>query len=140
MLYFGQANPAFVSPPAITGIIVLGVIAGFCGPYVLSNRISLYFSGLNKDLSEWGRERQLEAFSFAYRFIAKGCLLAFALMSIIGAVQFLNLMGWIDVNFGQSFSLNMSGIAALLFILTYVILLLPTLYTAWTLKPLPSDG
>jgi len=71
--------------------------------------------------------------------IVKGVLIAFIGISILGALMAANRIGWIDFSFGQSIVLNIEALAAMTIALTYLTLLLPTLYIAWTLSPISAD-
>jgi len=131
----------------LTSLPVLALFAGAClfvigcGIYALTNRVFLHFSFSGKELQEWESKTQKDAFAFSYRMIVKGVLLLFIGVSILGAIQSLFVMGWIDSNFGRSIVLNIEAIAAISVALTYLTLLLPTLYIAWTLPPLnDSEG
>jgi len=139
MILFSDQYPILVSHQALTlyGAMCSLVIAA--GLYAFANRVFLRFSWASQGLEEWESKTQHDAFSFSYRIIVKGALLAFAGISFLGAIQFGNLMGWVDWNLGRSIQLNVESIAALTVTLTYLILLLPTLYIAWTLTPLSME-
>lgn len=138
MLYSGQ-YPPLISPLALYAYAGVMIVVIVCGIYAITNRVFLRFSGANSGLQEWESKTQNDAYSFAYRIIMKAMLVAFVIVSVLGALQFLNLTGRVNFNIAESIVLNVPGMAALTIILTYVILLLPTLYIAWTLKPLSSD-
>ena len=107
------------------------------GVYVISNRVFLRFSCSGQSLEEWEAKTQKEAFAFSYRAIKAGALVLFAAMSVLGALQFLNLVG--VINFGFNGVVNLQAMAALTLMITYIILTLPTLYIAWTLRPLRAE-
>ena len=109
------------------------------GIYTITNRVFLRFSGANKGLEEWETTTQTDAFAFAYRIIVKGVLIAFVGISILGVMQLLNLIGWVDFNSGQTITLNAQAVAAFTVVVTYLVLLLPTLYIAWNIQPLTAD-
>lgn len=139
MVLFSDQYASLMSP------LLLGLYAGVMlmvlasGVYAITNRVFLRFSGANSGLQEWEEKTQTDAYSFAYRIIMKGFLIAFFLVSLLGGVQVLNLTGFMNFNLSESIVLNVSGMAALTIMLTYIIVLLPTLYIAWTLKPLSAD-
>ena len=45
----------------------------------------------------------------------------------------------IDFGLPADIGLNLPGLAVLTIMLTYVVILLPTLYIAWTVKPLNEE-
>lgn len=138
ILYLEQY--ALLTSPLMLGLyagVMLMVVAS--GVYAVTNRVFLRFSGANSGLQEWEAKTQDDAYSFACRIILKGALIAFLIVSIFGALQMLGMTGWMNFNLSESLVLNFPGMAALTIILTYVIVLLPTLYIAWTLKPLSED-
>ena len=100
--------------------------------YAFLNRVSLRFSSLNTGLKEWELKTQKDAFAFSYKVIKLGMLCLFACISIFGAAQALGF-------FGSIVKLELSAFAALTVILTYVVLFLPVLYIAWTIKPLGEE-
>jgi len=106
------------------------------GIYVLFNRVHLRFAGLNRGLDEWESNMKAKAQAFSYKVIFWGMFAAFIAASILGVLGLLNANDLTNVNFGQSLSLNMSGMSAMIVGLFYLIFFLPTLYMAWTLKPL----
>lgn len=139
MIFFSEQFPVLLSMPALIAFAIASIIVLGAGIYAITNRIFLRFSGANKGLEEWETTTQTDAFAFAYRMIAKGALLAFVGISVMGSLQFSNLMGWIDFDLMQSIAVGTEGLAAVTIVLTYLILLLPTLYIAWTLKPLSVE-
>ncbi|NNC36480.1 MAG: hypothetical protein EX271_06480 [Acidimicrobiales bacterium] len=136
MMLYASQYPVLMSAPALGLFGAAALIVVLCGLYAVTNRVFLRFSGANRGLGEWESKTQSDAFAFSYRVIAKGILVAFIGISIMGAIQAANLMGWIGFNFGRSIYLNIEAIAAMTVALTYLILLLPTLYIAWTLTPI----
>ena len=139
MMLFSPDVPVLSSLPAILVFLVLSGIVMVAGVYALTTRLFLRFSGANSGLHEWEAKVQSDAYTFSYRVIVRGALIAFLGVSILGALQLLNLLGWIEFEFGQSIVLNMPAIATLTVVLTYLVLLLPTLFIAWTVKPLSDD-
>ncbi|MGJ8558973.1 MAG: hypothetical protein ACSHX3_01930 [Litorimonas sp.] len=139
MILFSDQYVSLMSPLVLclyAGVMLMVIL---CGLYAITNRVFLRFSGANSGLEEWEAKTQSDAYSFAYRIIIKGVLIAFFIVSILGALQVLNLTGLMNFNLNESIVLNVPGMAALTIMLTYIILLLPTLYIAWTLKPLNAD-
>lgn len=138
MLFSGQ-YASLLSIPVLCfyGGLMLLVLAS--GVYAITNRVFLRFTGANAGLQEWEEKTQIDAHSFAYRIIMRGCLIAFLGVSILGGLQALNVTGLMNFNLNEAIVLNVPGLAALTIMLTYIIVLLPTLYIAWTLKPLHAD-
>jgi|GEM_PF-6647846 len=138
MLLAGK-NPGILSAPVMLAYGAAALIVISCGLYTVTNRVFLRYSAVNNGLKEWEAKTQKDAFAFSYRVICIGALLAFAAFSVLGALQLFHLIGWMDLAVGRTLALNIEGLAALSIILAYFILFLPTLYMAWTLKPLGDD-
>jgi hypothetical protein len=139
VMLFSSQYPALKSAPAVIlcGVGFAAVIAA--GLYAISNRVFLRFSGANKGLKEWEERVQSDAFAFSYRMIARGVLIAFIGVSALGIWQLMQSLGWVSAARGPSIVLRSEGLAALTVTLTYLVLLLPTLYIAWTLSPLEAE-
>ncbi len=106
------------------------------GIYVLLNRVHLRFFGLNQGLDEWESIMVAKAQAFSYRVIFWGMFAAFIAASILGIVGLLNSINWTDISIAQSLYLNMSAMSVMIVGLFYLIFFLPTLYMAWTIKPI----
>jgi len=140
MMLFSSKHPDLLSTPALLAFASAAVFVIGAGIYAVTNRIFLRFSGGSQGLQEWESKTQNDAFAFSYRIIVKAVLLAFLGISVLGVLQLLNLLGFINFTFGQSFALGTEGLAGFTVVITYLVLLLPTLYVAWTIKPLsPED-
>lgn len=139
MMLFSQSSPPLASPPALLIFWLASSIVIAAGLYALTTRVSLRFSGAHRGLYEWEAKVQSDAHAFSYRVIARGILLAFLCVSALGAFQLFSLLGWIDFDLAHSIGLSMPGIAALTTILTYMVVLLPTLFIAWTVNPVSGD-
>lgn len=139
MLFFSKQYPALISAPALIICAAGFIIVLAAGLYAISNRIFLRFSGANRGLKEWEERLQSDAFAFSYKIIAKAIFIAFICVSALGIWQLMQALGWISIEWGPSIVLRSEGLAALTITLTYLILLLPTLYMAWTLSPLEAE-
>lgn len=139
MIMFSSQYPFLTSIPMLLAFAGAAILVIGAGIYAITNRVFLRFSGANKGLEEWETTTQTDAFAFAYRIIVKGVLIAFVGISILGILQLLNLQGWIDFNAAQSIVLNTQGLAAFTVVITYLVLLLPTLYIAWNIQPLIAE-
>lgn len=136
MILFQTEVPFVTSGTAISAFCFATMFVLLAGIYVLINRVHLRFSGLNRGLDEWESDIKGRAQAFSYKVIFWGLFVAFIVASVLGLLGFLNKLNWTELTFGQSFQLNLSGISALVIGLFYLIFFLPTLYMAWTLKPL----
>ena len=124
-------------------IVILVVVFTFMfvllsGLYVALNRIHLRFAGLNQGLDEWESEVQVKSQAFSYKVIRRGTFVAFIAVSVLGLIGVLNATDVTNLSFGQSLQLNLTGMSVMIVGLFYLIFFLPTLYMAWTLKPLES--
>lgn len=136
MILFKGDNPVITSGVVIFAFCFAALLVLLSGLYVLSNRMHLRFLGLNHGLDEWERVIQAKAQAFSYKVILGGMFAAFIMTSVLGLFGLLNANGLTDVMIGQSLNLNLSGISAMIIGVFYLIFFLPTLYMAWTLKPL----
>ncbi len=109
------------------------------GIFTITNRVFLRFLRTRRHLQEWEIKTQDDAFSFSYRTILKGIFAGFACVSLLGAMQAIGLADFYQFEFGQNISLNLPAIAAVVIMITYLILFLPTLYIAWTINPLEAE-
>lgn len=139
MMLFSGAIPSLLSMPAILMLLAVATIVLLAGLYALSTRVFLRFSGAHHGLNEWEAKVRNDAQAFSYRIIAKGAILAFIVASIVGVVQMLTATNWIDTGLPSEIGLNLPGMAVFMIVLTYVMILLPTLYIAWTVTPLSDD-
>lgn len=140
MILFSSQYPVLLSMPALLAFAGASCFVIGAGIYAVTNRIFLRFSGGSSGLQEWESKTQNDAFAFSYRTIVKGVLIAFVGISALGVLQLLDLLGWIDFKSSQSIVLGTESIAAFTVVITYLIVLLPTLYVVWTIKPLsPKD-
>lgn len=119
------------------GLAAMSVL--LAGLYVLVNRMHLRLFGLNRGLDEWENAIQAKAHSFSYKVIFWGMFIAFIATSVLGFLGFLKANDLTDIAIGQSLHLNLSGLSAMVVGLFYLVFFLPTLYMAWTLKPLTDD-
>jgi len=138
MMLKSQHNPIWMSASALMVFGAALIVVLVAGLYAISNRVFLRFSGANDGLQEWESKTQTDAFAFSYRVITKGVLLGFFAISLLGALQLFGQLGWINFSWGQNIVLNIQAIAAIAVMLTYLVILLPTLFIAWTLKPLSA--
>ncbi|MEP4051454.1 MAG: hypothetical protein ABJN22_04335 [Litorimonas sp.] len=139
MIMFSSQYSFLTSIPMLLAFAGAAILVIGAGIYAITNRVFLRFSGANKGLEEWETTTQTDAFAFAYRIIVKGVLIAFVGISILGVMQMLNLIGWVNFNSGQTITLNAQAVAAFTVVVTYLVLLLPTLYIAWNIQPLTAD-
>lgn len=139
MMLFHPKYPILSSTPAIILFGLLAVVVFAAGIYALTRRIFLRFSGMNNGLREWEAKTQKDAFAFSYRVIKVGMLMLFAGVSIFGAAQLLDVLGAVNLGLNSPIQMDLSAFAAFTIVLTYVVLFLPALYMAWTIKPLIDD-
>lgn len=128
---------AFLTSITVILVVVFTImLVLMSGLYVSINRMHLRFAGLNQGLDEWESEVQVKAQAFSYKVIRRGIFVAFIGISLLGLLGVLNAYGVTNLSFGQALQLNLTGMSALIIGLFYLIFFLPTLYMAWTLKPL----
>lgn len=139
MILFSGEYPFLTSALAISAFSIVTALALLSGLYVLSNRMHLRFMGLNRGLDEWEIVIRAKAQAFSYKVIFWGMFVAFLAISGLGLLGLLKANNLTDIAIGQSLHLNLSGLSAMVIGLFYLIFFLPTLYMAWTLKPL-SQG
>jgi len=139
MILFQGDHPFITSKAAILAFCFAALLVLLSGLYVLLNRMHLRFSGLNRGLDEWERGIQAKAQAFSYKVVLWGMFAAFIVTSVLGLLGLLNANNVTDIAFGQSLQLNLSGLSAMVIGLFYLIFFLPTLYMAWTLKPLSEQ-
>ncbi len=135
-MMFSESMPVLVSPLVLLifgGVSILVIAAGL---YALTTRIFVRFAGAHHGLNEWEAKVRSDAQAFSYRVIARGALFAFLCVSALGAAQLLAAANWIEFGLPNGLGLNMPGIAVLTIVLTYIVILLPTLFIAWTANPL----
>lgn len=139
MMLFSQDMPSLMSLPALMALSIVASIVIGAGLYALSTRVFLRFAGAHHGLNEWEAKVRNDAQSFSYRVIARGALLSFLCASLVGGLQMLAALNVIDFGLPADIGLNLPGLAVLTIMLTYVVILLPTLYIAWTVKPLNEE-
>jgi len=139
MILFQTDVPLVTSGAAILVFCLATMLVLLAGLYVLINRVHLRFSGLNRGLDEWESGLKAKAQAFSYRVIFRGLFIAFIVALAMGVLGLLNQLNLTNLTFGRSLRLNLSGISALVIGLFYLIFFLPTLYMAWTLKPLSEQ-
>ncbi|MEM7327735.1 MAG: hypothetical protein AAF437_03280 [Pseudomonadota bacterium] len=139
MMLFSESFPSLLSMPAILILASFASIVIGAGLYALSTRVFLRFAGAHQGLNEWEAKVSNDAQAFSYRVIAKGAMLSFIGASIMGVFQLLAATSMIDVGLPYDIGLNLPGMAVFTVVLTYVIILLPALYIAWTVPPLNDD-
>lgn len=139
MMLFSETVPSLLSMPAILMLLAVATIVLVAGLYALSTRVFLRFSGAHHGLNEWEAKVRNDAQAFSYRIIAKGAILAFIAASFVGIIQMLTATNWIDIGLPSDIGLNLPGMAVFTIVLTYVMILLPTVYIAWTVTPLTDD-
>ena len=139
MILFADDYSFISSKAAISTYCFAAIFVLLSGLYVLLNRMHLRFFGVNRGLDEWESGIQAKAYAFSYRAILWAMFTAFVAASVLGVLGLFNAVQWTNISFGQSLQLNTAGISAMIVGLFYLILFLPTLYMAWTLKPLTDD-
>lgn len=136
LILFEADNTILTSFPIIVIVFLAVFSVLLSGLYVVLNRVHLRVSSFKHGLDEWEKDVQIKAQAFSYRVIFRAVFTGFMIVSILGVLGVLKLLPWADS--GLSLSLNLSALSVFIVTVFYLIFLLPTLFTAWTLKPLDN--
>ena len=139
LVFFESEYPVLTSWPIIVIFCTAMLAVLLSGLYVALNRVHLRFAGLRKGLDEWEAEVRVKAQAFAYRVISRVVFAVFMIVSALGSLYVFNLLSWTEISLKLPLQSVLPALSALVIVTFYLIFFLPTLYMAWTLKPLDKD-
>ena len=139
LIFFESDYPVLTSWPVIVIFCAAIITVLLLGLYVSLNRVHLRFASLSNGLDEWESGVQVKAQAFAYRVILRAVFAAFMIVSALGFLGVFKQLSWADMNLELSLQTVLLPISAAVIVVFYLIFFLPTLYMAWTLKPLDKD-